>query len=358
MTMKTLFYGAVSAFPALLFLTSCSEEISQSIDIDLNPTPSKEAVLAPSIAWDSDRDAVTRHEGEDFVLSYDRDGTRIYEYTGEEDMLHSYSFSDDGKLHTSALMIPSSSPAMAEAAKLYKDYTHKGKKGDMDIYSNEKLKCAATRQLAKGIDGKEYCVIGFSSYVPSQEETDPEAPYVDLGLSVAWGKCNVGADKPEEEGDYYAWSETRTKDEYWGENYEFCTKKGYSFIYDNPRKEISGTIYDPATKYMGEDWRMPTKEEANELIYKCTWTSTTQDGVRGFIVTGPNGNSIFLPRTYNRRGGEQGNKVQVWTGTSLGYEDSDAYVIYFPVHINKDLPSLMTWFKYSGNAIRPVYDPK
>ena len=111
--------------------------------------------------------------------------------------------------------------------------------------------------------------------------------YVDLGLSVKWATCNVGASKPEEYGDYFAWGETSTKEEYTEEN---------SLTYGKKMSDIAGNAqYDAARANWGGSWRMPTEYEWQELIDKCKWEWGKVTGVKVNKVTGPNGNSIFLP---------------------------------------------------------------
>ena len=110
---------------------------------------------------------------------------------------------------------------------------------------------------------------------------------VDLGLSVCWAGWNVGATSPEGYGNYYAWGETTTKSSYTEDN---------SSTYGQSMGSIAGnSTYDVARAQWGGSWRMPTKAEFQELIDRCTWTWTTYNGVNGYKVTGPNGNSIFLP---------------------------------------------------------------
>ena len=116
--------------------------------------------------------------------------------------------------------------------------------------------------------------------------------YVDLGLSVNWATCNVGADTPEDYGDYYSWGEISTKTKYTFEN-SLTVGKNINDIRMNSK-------YDVAQTKWGDRWRMPTKEEMIELVNKCNWTWTTLtdksgNKVNGYKITGPNGNSIFLP---------------------------------------------------------------
>lgn len=130
--------------------------------------------------------------------------------------------------------------------------------------------------------------------------------YVDLGLSVNWATCNVGASTPEEYGDYFAWGETATKENYDWSTYRYCNgsrntitkycdnqtygSNGYT---DNLKILEAGD--DAATVNWGGSWRMPTEAEILELKEDCTWTWITQNNVGGFKITGPNGNYIFLP---------------------------------------------------------------
>ena len=118
--------------------------------------------------------------------------------------------------------------------------------------------------------------------------------YVDLGLSsgLKWATCNVGADSPEDYGNYYAWGETETKAEYTEDN---------SVTYGQQLNDISGNAqYDAAAANWGGSWRMPTRDEIKELMYNCSWTPETQNGVDGFKVTGNNGNYIFIPASQIR----------------------------------------------------------
>lgn len=125
--------------------------------------------------------------------------------------------------------------------------------------------------------------------------------FVDLGLSVNWAACNIGANLQGEKGEYYAWGEIMTKNNYiWG-NYKWCDgdfqhlTKYYRNGYGVTDNIVLSSSDDVATVKWGDKWRLPTKEEIDELCNRCTWRKTTMRGVLGYIVTGPNGNSIFLP---------------------------------------------------------------
>ncbi len=161
--------------------------------------------------------------------------------------------------------------------------------------------------------------------------------YVDLGLSVKWATCNVGATTPEKDGDYFAWGETSPKSSYTSQN-STTFGKDFGDISGNPN-------YDAARANWGGSWRIPTKAEQDELREKCDWTWTTRNGVNGYVVKSRvNGNSIFLPATGNGYGGDY------WSSTPCG--DYDAWRIYFSSYS----PGTGSIMRYNGVPVRPVTD--
>lgn len=129
----------------------------------------------------------------------------------------------------------------------------------------------------------------------------PRIEFVDLGLSVKWATCNVGAKIPSEMGDYFAWGETLPKKSYSLENYAhaYCDKEGvYRY---KELEDISGNPkYDAARLNWGAPARMPTEAECDELVKLCTWRRVTFKGVESMMITGPSGNYIFLLATGDR----------------------------------------------------------
>lgn len=132
---------------------------------------------------------------------------------------------------------------------------------------------------------------------------------VDLGLSVKWATCNVGANSSEEYGGYYAWGEIEEKNDYSIETYKWANGSYFYTKYctDSSRGIVDGKTTlgledDVAHTKWGGEWRIPTYQEMYELFEKCTWTWTSLNGVNGCIVTGPSGNSIFLPAAGYRDG--------------------------------------------------------
>lgn len=170
--------------------------------------------------------------------------------------------------------------------------------------------------------------------------------WVDLGLSVKWATCNVGAKKPEEYGYYFAWGETLPKSTYTEEN---CKTYGQEL------GDISGKLaYDAARAFWGGSWRIPTKEEMQELLNNCTSEWTTVNGVNGRKYTSKiNGNSIFLPAAGNRYGSSlnlAGYNGEYWSSTP---NESITYYACYLDFYSGDF--ILGWLKRGlGFSVRPV----
>lgn len=184
---------------------------------------------------------------------------------------------------------------------------------------------------------------------------------IDLGLSVKWASFNVGASKPEEYGGYYAWGETEEKSYYDWSTYKwcngsstnmtkYCTTSSYGTV-DN--KTVLDPADDVAHVKWGGTWRMPTFEEQEELFNNCTWQWTTRNGVNGYKVTGPNGNSIFLPAVGARYGAgvdDWGSSGYYWSGSLGGYYSYSACLLYF----SSGRQDWGSYPRYYGQSVRPV----
>jgi hypothetical protein len=148
--------------------------------------------------------------------------------------------------------------------------------------------------------------------------------YVDLGLpsGLKWATCNVGATKPEEYGDYYAWGEIKPKQRYVGDNYTYKS---------NP--ETLPLSADAANVSWGGSWRMPTKVEQDELRNHCTWEWTTLNGEKGYkVISKKNGNSIFLPAAAYRNSSNlsgAGRFGHYWSSSLNATFNFIAYFLYF-----------------------------
>lgn len=187
-------------------------------------------------------------------------------------------------------------------------------------------------------------------------KTKADEKEVDLGLSVKWAGWNVGASSPEEYGGYYAWGETEEKSEYSVSTYKYYydTDGDGDEEYANIGSDISGTQYDVARQKWGGSWRMPTYNELSELRSKCTWTWITYKGINGYKVTGPNGNSIFLPAAGYRSGtslDNRGSRGYDWSGSLRVGNSGRAWSLNFyngKRSLNND------YRRDAGLTVRPV----
>lgn len=188
----------------------------------------------------------------------------------------------------------------------------------------------------------------------SEKPADPtltSGEYVDLGLSVKWASVNLGASLPQESGNYYAWGETSPKEKYTAETYAYYNSS--TTTYTDIGDDISGTSYDAATVNLGKNWRIPTIDEMNELKTKCTWQWTQKEGVNGYLVTGTNGNSIFLPAA----GMMISSSSPYYKGMSCHYLTSTSYngIGLYCLSASSSGYNTGTGNSYTGYPIRPVY---
>ncbi|MCQ2313491.1 MAG: hypothetical protein MJZ84_08625, partial [Paludibacteraceae bacterium] len=199
-----------------------------------------------------------------------------------------------------------------------------------------------TTDIANDLAGKQYATIE----TPAAPVAPANVESVDLGLpsGLKWATFNVGATKPEEYGDYFAWGETAPH-----QDNDYSSGK-YTYT-DNPT--TLPLDHDAATANWGSDWRMPTKAEQEELQNNCTWTWTQKNGINGYEVEGPNKNKIFLPVSGYRENGSLnsvGSNGYYWS-SSLNEVYSDfAYGLFF----YSDYVVWGTYDRYYGLSVRPV----
>lgn len=218
-----------------------------------------------------------------------------------------------------------------------------------------------------------YATSDIDSIIVLEETPEEIVPlyrqYVDLGLTsgTRWGACNIGANSPEQYGKYYAWGELMEKEEYKSSN--------YSFTYAEETKRRLSMEEDVAYRTLGKGWRMPTREQFQELMDECAWSWEKYKGVQGCRITGPTGNSIFLPAGTFKASNFDWIPDTAKYGSYWGRERD----IYYPIDpngfpsateltfgvINLREPAINGNFYYefgvcgnccSGRSVRPVYE--
>ena len=193
--------------------------------------------------------------------------------------------------------------------------------------------------------------------------------YVDLGLSVKWATRNVGAENPEDYGDYFAWGETAPKSDYSWETYKFTTDGGNTFTKytgsDNPLLDAKD---DAAAANWGGLWRMPTEGEIRDLLNECTWEwqdfgNTEFGGVMGYKVTsnkpGYTDKYIFLPNTGYRIGTDLYYAMYrgyYWSATPYNIADGhNEEKCARRLFMRSDYHSNSLGDRYLGLTVRPVH---
>lgn len=194
--------------------------------------------------------------------------------------------------------------------------------------------------------------------------------YVDLGLSVKWATCNIGASSPEELGDKYAWGEVQTKQEFTWNNYQLCVNGDYTkltkycpkdyWLYD----DFSESVIDNKTQLEFEDdaarvhwggtWAIPSESEVNELIdpNNCVWIKSHRNNVAGYeVISKINGNSIFIPFMDKFDNGEG---VGIYWASTITFTQHPemGYALY--LREDKNIGTWGAWDRYLGWYIRPV----
>ncbi len=219
------------------------------------------------------------------------------------------------------------------------------------------------------VDWRDICIfhvfwLKFNEFWPCETPTEHE--YVDLGLpsGTLWATCNVGANSPEEYGDYFAWGETEPKSTYNWSTYKWCNGRDSTFTKYCGSSDY-GTVDnltelkledDAAYVNWGTSWCIPNDEQRQELVNSCSWLWTTRNGVNGYQVTGPNGNTMFLPAAgyrYYASLYNAGSNGRYWTSTINGPRSNTALYIHF---VSDNIP-FYAGYRMMGHTIRPVRTP-
>lgn len=159
----------------------------------------------------------------------------------------------------------------------------------------------------------------------TESNTTTKIQLVDLGLpsGTLWADRNIGADTPEQAGDYFRFGETVP-----------FTENSPEYFYDDIEENIAGTTKDAATIILGKGYKMPTLKQIKELLDCCKWEWTTLNGMNGMKVTGPNGNSIFFPASGCRYNGDDDNSLDgvgsdgIYCSASAN-NSHDGHILYF-----------------------------
>lgn len=180
---------------------------------------------------------------------------------------------------------------------------------------------------------------------------------VDLGLSVCWAAQNVGATSPTDYGTYFAWGELEGKTNYWFDTYKFTDASECEQCLVDLGESICGTEYDMARQLWKGAWRLPTDTEILELRNECKWEWTQREGINGFLVTGPNGNSIFLPAggfISGEKNDDVGRTCSYWGGTKSFIRNAHTILARYDEEDGDVMVKCWGDYRPIGRLVRPV----
>lgn len=184
----------------------------------------------------------------------------------------------------------------------------------------------------------------------------PVAEAIDLGLSVKWASWNIGSTGLEDPGDYFVWGQTEHGRDYSSVGKQMVNK--YLFYMDIPSEELLGED-DVAVVQWGEGWRIPSKEDYEELLANCTTEEATINGIHGMYFKGPNGNKVFFPvlgfMSGNRIGSIQQSIYLTRSFSKTAYSISYAMFWDFSnTSYTCDLVDIQFGYQTIGMSVRPV----
>ena len=401
--MKRLFYFSVLVFISLFVMVSCGKEVEVS-SIELSPssavlgigeTVSLTATVSPSNAtydgfvWKSSKPQVASVSASEQVTALAEGTTTITVMAGNKtatcDVQVKISVAavslDKESLYLAVGVSDTIKATVSPDEATDKSFSWSSSDPSVVTVSSSGVVSANAAGTATVTvttnDGEKTASCNVTVFVPTMHV--PEA--IDLGLpsGIKWASFNLGSSKPEEIGDFYAWGEIEPyyisldplvwkegkEAGYTWASYKWCmgkmntltkycpeSKYGYNGFTD--KKTVLDPEDDAAYMAFGGRWRMPTDTEFTELIFKCTWEETTLNGAVGHLVTGPNGNSIFLPaRRMVEADGSPSNSYITWYWTSSVSFSDTVHALDF---IDGPVTIWSTSHRFSPLSIRAVID--
>lgn len=348
--------------------TIYSEVVSQEQYVDetivLSFTMAHENVpIELCTSWGMSRSEVISFSNAYEIIDNAEDVVAFAATSHSRDTLMMYLFDSDS-LYCTTIMVSSGVGGYDQLAEnLLEGYFFMEVQNEVDVFMNE----SQTTVAVSKVDDAEMAIswaalpqpvvdtiVTYTGEIAGHE-------YVDLGLSVKWATCNIGANAPEHIGYYFQNGETHPENSghfNWG-SYDYWTDlNGNGYVEPNEIDvlipDISGTEYDAATVMWTETWRMPTSNEIQELINNCQFESVIEGGNNCFRVTGPNGQSIIIPASgYKTSSGTTSgsNRAYIWSSTRHPLYEDEAY--NGVIQVNSSVNNMT---KCKGLTIRPVSD--
>lgn len=287
---ETILLRGICIIGIIVFISSCDN--SDSIIEEYTPPTIEdieETFRDVNTEWGISTEAIKKQMKGYSLVTNENENILQYKVRNSS-LVIAYQFSSK-KLCATVIKVLKEDETLKNVDEVLKGYNYVGELGENKVYTNESDNVFATTYDVTE-DNKPYLVIGFTPLYAITEKVAGR-DCVDLGMNTKWATCNIGAEKSEDYGGYYAWGETQEKESYSWSTYEYSD--GTMKSCENLGDSICKTQYDVASVLWGSPWAMPTKLDMDELRTKCSWVWTTEKGVNGYKVFGENGNYIFLP---------------------------------------------------------------
>ena len=338
--MVEMIFSKIKALVIMLLgvmIISCSDSDTISNGEDNNQGGGL-SVVVPVTTWGKSSSEIKSKHNDGLQLSVSSD--TLLRYTDKtRGIVVDYSFKEDKLIGTSLTQANISN--IDNVVRMWLNgYNKLAKSEKAFLYATQNNSTLAFGKIFKGNEC-DYASIAWT-YIDENEvandgpDFSPSGKhngydYVDLGVGIGWAVQNVGASSPGQSGGYYMWAETTTKSNCWWWYYSLYKGSIGNYRDDSkfyvPHMNISKTAYDVARVKMGGSWRMPTRAELSTLVNNCEFEEGEYNGVKGMIVTGPSGKSIFLPKTGRKRKTEIENSRYVYLWSSSYERKPDAYIL-------------------------------
>lgn len=331
----------------LIFATSCSksDDISAPENIPAEEILS-DALLIVNTDWGTPKSDLEKGiSGYTSVPNTDED---ILQFNSKKNPVTiAYKFAS-GKLCAALIKIKTDNDSERPQISL-KEYDPIGESGSYELYTNERNNVFAINYNSEEA-GQFYQICGLTPYRAITQNINGKE-CVDLGLKKKWATVNLGAEKPENSGNYFAWGELEGKGSYLLNNYIHYSGSGSAC--NDIGDDIANTEYDVVKKQWGNPWQLPSKSDIEELYDNCRWYQYTVNGVKGYKVFGKNGNYIFLPYTgYVYNTNILTSRCYYMTSTS----NSSTGVYAADFRYDKKIKTISSRERYYGFSVRGVTD--
>ncbi len=363
--MNTLMNRIIMVILSVMLSVACSSVEFNGSGDNLDGSESFGKIL-PVMDWGIDKQTIKSMQSNELELEIETDSYLRYT-NNQKNVVLDYNFEND-KLVASSLTQSRISSVSTIVKHCLTDYVKVSESENALVYYLKEKSTLAYGKIMQGNELK-YATVAWTYVDPDEDNvytgpdfspsgTENGYDYVDLGIGVCWAVQNVGASSPEQNGGYYMWGETVTRSSSWWWYYSLYTGDPNSYLDDSkfktPYSDISGTNYDAARVKMGGNWRMPTRAECASLINNCKIETGKYNNVDGFVITGPSGKSIFIPKAgYKKKENVLALGVGAYLWTSFTHSKSNAYYSFINV---KAVGDVSYWSKYLGMSIRGVVD--